>query len=781
MMRVTPDEQGRRVRAFEQRTVLEIHRLACDVGLADRRDVLIGSLGHRVRAKLFDPPRRADRMLADLHVLNAWIDADGAAPLMAEWLATAARMVVGQPASPRFERWAAHAARPLTPRQPAATFEMHPDLREARRRLSQLEAARGAAGAIRAAMEELKAIKRRIRSGGSVEPGDVLVERFVIGERLGGGGFATVWRAYDEQRAAEVAVKVLHGRWNRDASRIERFRRGATKLGQLHDVPGVVELVSVPTADDQWHFFAMEYLDGGDLQGAVLRAEPLPTAAGMAAVLAAADALGEAHRRGMVHRDIKPSNILLDGRGRAKVGDFDLVMAGDTTGGTGTGPLGTVLYAAPELLDRPGEAEPTADVYGLGMTAIFVLHGEELPRSMIRRPDIVLGRLPVSDPVRRLLGEAIDWHPTRRPADAGAFAAALRAALDDAPLGLAPAEVVGAPSFVMCGPPGSDGRQPSPPERPTPPPRPVAVPVATPRPVAVPVAAPRPTPVHPTPVAIPPRTGHDFTPPPPAARPQMTDPAIAPVSLAGAEPQPRPATELRPGLVHIPPGRFEMGSPLLEWGRRGDEARHAVRLTGGVWMAVSPISGASYRRVVGARRGAWDPGCPVTAVTWLMAARYCNALSRREGLTPAYAIDGKQAARRPDADGYRLPSEAEWEYACRAGTATRHWCGDDEDRLAEVAVFIDSGRRRVEACGERPANPWGLFDMHGNVWEWCHDVMGLYGGAAVDPFGPARGARRVVRGGAYNCRATELRSACRAGRRASEAADDIGFRVVRPA
>ena len=137
---------------------------------------------------------------------------------------------------------------------------------------------------------------------------------------------------------------------------------------------------------------------------------------------------------------------------------------------------------------------------------------------------------------------------------------------------------------------------------------------------------------------------------------------------------------------------------------------------------------------------------PVQQVNWDDAVLFCNWLSVRDKWPGCY-VQKTNADWTRDAGGagYRLPTEAEWEYACRAGTTTEFSSGDDESLLARYAVFAE---RSAEPCGSRLPNGWGLFDMHGNVWEWCEDWYGEYGRNDVeDPIGPPQGSFRVYRGG----------------------------------
>jgi hypothetical protein len=236
-----------------------------------------------------------------------------------------------------------------------------------------------------------------------------------------------------------VAIKVLHANLASDPLRRERFFRGARAMMQLTH-PAVLRVLDPEGEDGGFHYFVMELVLGENLRSAVLEGR-LEEGRALSLILRIGEAVTEAHRKGMVHRDIKPSNILLDEEGSPKLTDFDLVSAPDTTGGTRTGALGTLLYAAPECLDKPQEATTRADVYGLGMTAIFCLSERELTLSTLKSPELAIARLSCSSQLKAVLLQAVAWGPDERFTDAVAMGNALRDALDTPPLDHADAQI----------------------------------------------------------------------------------------------------------------------------------------------------------------------------------------------------------------------------------------------------------------------------------------------------------------------------------------------------
>ncbi len=235
--------------------------------------------------------------------------------------------------------------------------------------------------------------------------------------------------------------------------------------------------------------------------------------------------------------------------------------------------------------------------------------------------------------------------------------------------------------------------------------------------------------------------------------------------------------------VDIPSGRFRMGSPEDELDHLDHESPvHWVEISGFQCLR-TPVTRRLYKQVMGNDPG-W-PGksgdnLPVNNVSWLEAVRFCNNWSGQQGLTPCYQTEGEHVSWDLTKDGYRLLTEAEWEYACRAGSADR-WCfGDEEAQLEAFAWYDKNSKNKPHPVGTKKPNAWGLYDMHGNVLEWCWDWYGSYSSEyQQDPLGPLKGGARVLRGGAFGGSPRGLRSA-RRGWVGPEVRDGgIGFRCAR--
>ena len=243
-------------------------------------------------------------------------------------------------------------------------------------------------------------------------------------------------------------------------------------------------------------------------------------------------------------------------------------------------------------------------------------------------------------------------------------------------------------------------------------------------------------------------------------------------------------------LMLIPPGEFDMGSPkeLIDAETRahrddprytehlqGEGPRHRVRITKPFWLGVTEVTQEEYQRVMGNNPSHFqDPKRPVEQVSWDDAVEFCRRLSE---------LPGEKAAKRRCQ--YRLPTEAQWEYACRAGSTTRYCFGDDESGLVAYAWFNANSDGQTHPVGRKLPNAWGLHDMHGNVWEWCQDwyEKDYYADAKSltdNPTGPPGGSDRVIRGGSWYIgggQAAFCRSANRMTHNANSRDWEVGFRA----
>jgi formylglycine-generating enzyme required for sulfatase activity len=532
------------------------------------------------------------------------------------------------------------------------------------------------------------------------------------------------------------------------------------------------------------------------------------------------NALGHAHGKSLVHRDLKPANVLFDGE-RVKIADFGLVNAAgaewmdtqlrstvinqddeDTLiDGSGTGSrsrsiMGTYAYMSPEQRDGlPADAR--SDLYALGLMVFRMLAGLKSPG--MKRPSE--------------LGLSLDkgWDLwliktlEEEPSDRYASAVEMQEALDfQATVKPEPAPVPEATEVK---------REPEPLPRPTP-----ARPAAKPRrkqPAAAPLApakgsrawlylcavalvvglfawspwesgvsevdeddneftsAPEPS-REPSPAPVP----APEVPPPPKPRtpPKKVLPAPVNLSTSAVEGKPFAIADLSMDMLWVKPGSFEMGSPLSEKDRFDAETPHAVTLTDGYWLGKHEVTQAQWEKVMGSNPSEFKGADrPVETVSWTDVTSFCNKVTASE----------RRAGRLPAGMAYQLPTEAQWEYACRAGTKTGFSFGDE--LTAKDANYahggFGTGLQRTSNVGEYPANPWGFHDMHGNVWEWCADWYGDYPtGAARDPVGPAIGSNRVTRGGSWRLTAGIARSAIRYRFEPANSSNSLGFRLsLRPA
>jgi eukaryotic-like serine/threonine-protein kinase len=600
--------------------------------------------------------------------------------------------------------------------------------------------------------------------------GDMLVlGNYVLLAPLGAGGMGRVFQAYHRPMKRKVALKLLAPDLLRSPDARLRFQREVEAVARLSHA----HIVAAHDAGEAAgrHFLVMEFVDGSNLSDVVKRDGPLNMERALTYTLHAARGLEHAHAAGIVHRDVKPANLLLSPAGTVKVLDLGLARFAGTDGDaadrelTSTGMvMGTAAFMAPEQALDTRQADCRADIYSLGCClyyllsgtppfsgatpmAVLVAHREQAPPHMgDARLDAVFQKMVAKRPEDRYasMTEVIaELERLRADLSDVESAAPLprrrtRRVLAIAGAGLAASIAL---AIAFARPPRSDN----------------------------PIDAPAPEPAKEA--ALGP-TGHAI--PEPTKDGSVARPPAQPVERPVVARPPRPSIE----MVTIPAGEFLMGSPAGEPGARADERpQHRVRIAHAFQLGKNKVTQAQFEEVMGHNPSAFRAGGvhaaqvagidtkqhPVESISWESAVAFCNRLSERHGLTPYYKIDGGRVSVR-GGSGYRLPTEAEWEYACRAGTRTRWPFGDDVKELGRFAWFADNARGCTHPVGLKEANAFGLCDMLGNVPEWCwdrYDENYYKDSPEIDPPGAGKGEARVYRGGGWNLPAGQTRAAAR--------------------
>ena len=604
---------------------------------------------------------------------------------------------------------------------------------------------------------------------------------------IGDGGMGTVYRGQHRsaeisaRQGGEVAVKVMHPHIARNMAFAERFEREAG-LGLKLDHPGICRVHDL-VMDGGVLALVMELVEGEPLSDIIgSKTGPIPWERAWPMFEQLLESVAYMHSQRVLHRDIKPENVLVTGEGKLKL--LDLGIAKDTGSGktkTGVG-MGTVDYMAPEQHTDAGSVDERADVYSLGMTLYEMLAGR-LPWGGDAGIAVVLqrklsGQIPpptdfypdiAPEVVEALMG-ALATDRGERTSSAAAFGVALEGASAQAEQrperGAKKAQRPEQQARAAATAAVVSGSSPDPDTTPSPSTaRSAAEPPSESRGV---VAAHR--------WLVSPAFDLGFlglvvgvvlflllSPEPDVEKRATTE--------SSEESSPAPGTTMvdsKTGitLAYIPAGTFLMGSPDSEKDRSRDETQHQVTLSQPFWMGTTEVTNAQYRRFVEAtghrKPEYWDnskynaPNQPVVGVSWNDAVAYASWA------------------------GMSLPTEAQWEYAARAGTTTRFWSGDSESDLARVGWYDGNSNAAAHPVAAKPPNAWGLHDVHGNVWEWTADWYGDYPGSSqTDPKGPGSGLFRVYRGGSWNYLASFTRVANRFNYAPDARYRNLGFRLSR--
>jgi formylglycine-generating enzyme required for sulfatase activity/tRNA A-37 threonylcarbamoyl transferase component Bud32 len=593
---------------------------------------------------------------------------------------------------------------------------------------------------------------------------------------LGQGGMGSVYLAEDTVLRRRVAVKVpLLNEAEGDAMR-QRFYREARSAAAIKH-PNVCPILDIGE-DKGVPFLVMEFIEGTPLSELPEAGRPWPVPRAAALVVKLALAVDGLHQRGLVHRDLKPSNVMLRPNGEPVLMDFGLARSFTTQSRQLTtigAPVGTPAYMAPEQVRGEGKAiGPTTDVYALGVILYELLTGT-LP--FAGPPVAVFGQILHAQPeaptaLRPGLDAGLEAacllalakEPSQRFSSMAELATALMPFAGSVPTG--GTEVVASAQRVGLGETLAE-------EQVTPAPQGrrhrhlawawVAGGVLLALLLWVVLAR------WPSGRADPSRRGREDR----AGRGDQDGPKPGvPQGLAALPKEIENSLGMK--LVLVKPGRFQMGSPPGEDGDSDEKPQHWVEITQPYYLGVYEVTQGEFQTVMGKDK---DPShftvvkvemhtsrFPVDSVTVAEAEEFCRRLSERE------KAKGRV---------YRLPTEAEWEYACRAGTSKEYWSGNGDDALKKVGWYKGNSGSRTHAVGEKNApNPWGLHDMHGNVREWCADGGRQYEEKYIsDPVGKKSSFRQVLRGGSWDLHARLCRAAYRSGTHPGIRDNRVGFRV----
>ena len=641
--------------------------------------------------------------------------------------------------------------------------------------------------------------------------------KFVLLELLGKGANAHVYRAVQSGAMGfrkEVAVKQVLPHVSNNERMVKGLINEARIAGYLRH-RNVVEIYEFDKVGDTF-YLAMEYVPGFPLSDILdrsrARRDPLPTRIVAAMVVQMCEGLDCAHGvndetgkpLGMVHRDIKPGNVMLTFGGVVKVMDFGVVKAASNLFHTSSANVtkGTPIYMSPEQV-RGDTLDRRSDVFSLGSVVSEMITGRTLFMDevlmdvlhKVDRADIdemlrqVQGRFPEMVPILRL---AMQRSPDDRFPTALEMGRAVRRAVGDLPED----EEVG--QWLMAF---MDAR-----------PRPILAVLPDPELFADdPLVSQMvtfqdlgdlledeeydgPRAGEPEPLGAQlaeqqleadtdlrdPLGDVDDTLPPPGGGGRAQGDTVGASAQAVAVPPEVVRFGRGVEMVRIEPGEFWMGSPDVEVGRNHDEALHRVCVEQPFLLGITPVTQETWEATMG-DNPSWTMASdhPVESVSWYQAVALCNRLSELEGLPSVYRIDGDDVSWDRGMDGFRLPTEAEWELAARAGQNTRYAGGDRAD---EVAWHWRNTGGLTHPVKELRANGYGLYDVSGNVSEWVWDWYGPYpsGDVVSNPHGPLYGENRIHRGGsAFNLPADVRVARRHADERPVDRFNFLGLRIAR--
>ncbi|ADV62738.1 serine/threonine protein kinase [Isosphaera pallida ATCC 43644] len=629
---------------------------------------------------------------------------------------------------------------------------------------------------------------------------ELALDDYIILDELGRGGMGRVYKAQHRLMKRVVALKTLYSNLFESELAVRRFLTEVEALSRIQH-PNVVTAFDARRHGESF-YLVMEYVDGINLQDLVKSQGPRRAPQAVHFLLQAARGLDQAHQLGIIHRDVKPGNLLVNREGVVKILDLGLARMTQNASGTMTHPstshLGTPDYSAPEQFSDPRGVDERSDVYSLGCTLYYLTTGlhpygdrETVMLKMYAHCSAPIPSIRAVSPgapaaLDELLKTMMAKDPADRPPSMAALIPRLEAILDElsaTDTGVRPLLSSGSGESAAIGTLGTGGEG-------------AAVgggvvgggfKSAASSGIVRALSS-----------QTPPRKPRTERPTSPATASQATS------SGGGGGPSsPRtpPKLETRTNslgqtLARVEPRMFTFGAcPTDRQAQPEEKPPHPILILQPFEVAQTPVTQAQFRHVMGSDpvpSGLRCDEAPVVGVTWWDAVEFCNALSRIEGLTPFYTFteDGRCRIMDFSANGYRLPTEAEWEFVARAGRQTIYiWGGSPEPALADAHCWHAGNTAsdpRPHPVGHKAPNLWSLFDLCGNTWEWCWDLFDptwfarrAADRAYHDTGGPRQGTHRVTRGGSFRSLMDDLRLSRREPRDPNNAFDDVGFRVVR--
>jgi formylglycine-generating enzyme required for sulfatase activity/predicted Ser/Thr protein kinase len=580
--------------------------------------------------------------------------------------------------------------------------------------------------------------------------------KYQILEKIGAGGMGQVYKAFHSGTERIVAIKVILGKGKINPEVVKRFEREVKAAAKLvHS--NIITVFDADQADGRI-FMVMEYIKGDDLGELLRKKRELSVSEVVDYILQAARGLKYAHDEGVIHRDIKPGNILVDLSGNVKIVDMGLAKLeskGDEESismlTASASIMGTIDFMSPEQGFSSKNVDARADIYSLGATLFFLLTrkvmfpGDSAFEKMLAHrespiPSLCNSRVGISPDLEIAFMKMVAKKVEDRYANMAEVISALSRLQTEIGENLIGVEDLATTHFERGSYPETidvetvltnKGKE---------------IDKETDKHIGGKTLE-----------YISNILQKTYTPKVLAASAIIVLVLMVLMLLmkpAGTNVNPKPNEPLKKGLsspgtsgkeevadlgkgvkldlLLIPAGKFMMGSPLSEKGRRDNENQHEVTITKPFYMGKYEVTQEQWEAVM-ANNPSKIKGAklPVTNVTWLNCQKFIKKLNEM------------------NTGVYRLPTEAEWEYACRAGTTTVYSFGEritKDDANWGVAKMPNS----IKEVGNYKANAFGLFDMHGNVWEWCEDFKSDYlAGAVIDPKGPATGTNRVLRGGSF--------------------------------